>query len=983
MSCRRLLLPPPQTQALSTSTFRLPPLDGSLSLVEIYDWHLANNPGHRLFKFAQQDGIIRTICWNEAVRAIYLGAKLVRDHIGRILPEEEAPVIAIVAPSADAIPYFTMLMSIMRANCVVFPVSPRNSPAALAHLISKTNVTHIFVGREPAMSDLGDAALAIAKEKDPSATLPTTSPMPLFEELYLSQEEMYVTADDVPYTFRGSDAIAMILHSSGTSKFMKLLMCSQRLPGSTAFPKPIYWTNHRVSEQSLIPFFGELGYDWEYFRFPDLVQPHMVPYGDNTFELIVVSNIFCTPSVLNTKIDGTDAYATSDLMIPHPTKLGYWKIYGRTDDQIMHSTGEKVTSNSLQNILNQDPHVLCSVMFGRGRFQVGVIIEPKPAFRFDLTDQGKLAEYRNKIWPTIENMNSFAPQHSRLFKEMIIVAKASKPFTYTAKNTARRHAVISDYAEEINTLYDVVDESTQSSIPSPTHWDIVTATEFVRAVVVKVLGHTVHDDDDLFHHGCDSLQATWIRNSVLRALRDSACLDTRQTSANFVYDHPSICHLASFAISMASGCAGDVKGSKSGRLEAMQAMVARYTGQYPTRPEDPLQSRPSGDIVLVTGTTGSLGCHLLARLVDHIGILRVYALNRASGVKGTSLVDRQRSALQHQGLDFRIADSGKVVLLEGDMAKDNWGLEPSHWKCPLSHFDISCDSAWRIDFNLSLASFEANVKSVRSLIDFSMKSRLSDPPHLIFAGSIGVFQNPEGDQPQSEHPIPPHVAIGTGYTESKWVSEQIICHAISETSLKALIVRVGQLCGTSDGTWNLHEWFPSMVQSTLTLGCFPSDPRNVSWIPIDLAASALVEFRGSSVDSNVVHLIHPRPVSWNMISDVISSQFSVPLVPYTDWLQGLESMLPSQNRQQANAADTFTDIAVLRENRALRLLPFFKHLSKASGGDALGSCKLSMSRALSCSPMLSSISNQLTPAIVEMWLARWREEGLFSSARHC
>ena len=44
----------------------------------------------------------------------------------------------------------------------------------------------------------------------------------------------------------------------------------------------------------------------------------------------------------NTKVDGVDAYATSDLVTPHPTKKGLYKIVGRTDDQIMHSTGEKV-----------------------------------------------------------------------------------------------------------------------------------------------------------------------------------------------------------------------------------------------------------------------------------------------------------------------------------------------------------------------------------------------------------------------------------------------------------------------------------------------------------------------------------------------------------------------------------------------------------------------------------------------------------------
>lgn len=53
------------------------------------------------------------------------------------------------------------------------------------------------------------------------------------------------------------------------------------------------------------------------------------------------------PNILNTVIDGLDAYATSDLLAPHPTKPGYWRIYGRADDQIMHNTGEKVKMHIL------------------------------------------------------------------------------------------------------------------------------------------------------------------------------------------------------------------------------------------------------------------------------------------------------------------------------------------------------------------------------------------------------------------------------------------------------------------------------------------------------------------------------------------------------------------------------------------------------------------------------------------------------------
>lgn len=52
----------------------------------------------------------------------------------------------------------------------------------------------------------------------------------------------------------------------------------------------------------------------------------------------------------------------------------------------------------LESILSGDPRVKSAVMFGCGRFNPGVIIDPKPEFAFDPEDQEKLAEFRNKIW---------------------------------------------------------------------------------------------------------------------------------------------------------------------------------------------------------------------------------------------------------------------------------------------------------------------------------------------------------------------------------------------------------------------------------------------------------------------------------------------------------------------------------------------------------------------------------------------------------
>lgn len=37
-------------------------------------------------------------------------------------------------------------------------------------------------------------------------------------------------------------------------------------------------------------------------------------------------------------------------------------------------------------------------MFGRGRFHAGVLVDPKPDFKFNPADGTKFAEFKNAIW---------------------------------------------------------------------------------------------------------------------------------------------------------------------------------------------------------------------------------------------------------------------------------------------------------------------------------------------------------------------------------------------------------------------------------------------------------------------------------------------------------------------------------------------------------------------------------------------------------
>jgi len=104
---------------------------------------------------------------------------------------------------------------------------------------------------------------------------------------------------------------------------------------------------------------------WDYFPFLSNYNLKLIPSDNNTFELVVLVSylsklIGCllndilpqpgesiSPQVFNTTIDGVDAYATYDLIIEHPQRKGYWKILGRADSQIIHTSGEKTNPGPL------------------------------------------------------------------------------------------------------------------------------------------------------------------------------------------------------------------------------------------------------------------------------------------------------------------------------------------------------------------------------------------------------------------------------------------------------------------------------------------------------------------------------------------------------------------------------------------------------------------------------------------------------------
>ncbi|KAG7093077.1 putative NRPS-like protein biosynthetic cluster, variant 2 [Marasmius oreades] len=706
--------------------------------------------------------------------------------------------------------------------------------------------------------------------------------------------------------------------------------------------------------------------DWEYFELGRHCKTRLISQNDGTYELILLPSPTCIPSVYNIKVDGMDGYTTSDLLAPHPTEKGYWRVFGRSDDLIVHANGEKTNPGPLEAILKKDPHIRSVILFGRGQLQVGVLVEPENPKSFKNLD-----EFRNTIWPTVEKMNAFAPQHSRLFKEMILIADAAKPFRYTAKGSVRRQLLLKDYEDEISKLYEDVETSTQPDIPAPSHWDTISCRNFVRKVVRSVLPNGVGDDDDLFLHGCDSLRATWIRNTTLRGIRNTTKLDTRQAAWNMVYEYPTIAELGRYLLHVVTHRSFSVHGEdmispEESTIQTMQRLVENYSGRLPDSPCNAGKGTCKNKVVLLTGSTGAFGSFILASLIPDGDVSRVYALNRAKGSNFDPIGIRQQKAFRERGLDEKLLLSEKLELLEGNLLEDGFGLQLTVLQEMQQSVTHIIHNAWPVNFNLSLKSFEPAIMGLQSLLDLAIKHG----SHFLFVSSVGVLSNASENGTMPETSTRPQTALGNGYAESKWVSEEIVLRASRERGLCAVIARVGQVCGSSEnGAWSTQEWAPALIQGSAKLGCIPTDGRIVTWITPHVASRAIVDFldvAATSGSGSIMHVRNPNPISWASLAKMIATELKLETVSYEEWLNRLESRWINGRGKN-------------EEIRAICLLTFFRALlgtSDSETREAFGMPLMDIRNAVDASRTLAdSEVEKLGEVDVKRWIGHWKKVG--------
>ncbi|PFH48597.1 hypothetical protein AMATHDRAFT_81705 [Amanita thiersii Skay4041] len=749
-------------------------------------------------------------------------------------------------------------------------------------------------------------------------------------------------------------------------------------------------------------------YDQRYIIPRTDLNLQFIPLTNDTFHLIGKAPGWAYPHIVQ------------DLLLSNPNSQHahtQFLILGRADDLIILGTGEKVRPGALEREVANHPCVKDVLAFGDGRCEVGLVVElvkgcddVHPCVNLDRGEDVKrrvieelgLEEY-------IERGNEYVEGYAKVSKEMVVLTREDvKPLKRTDKGSLARKENYLIFEKEIRRCYEAVEGIKQRAEKLPLPRSIVELNRVVRRLVRDVgVGPGEQEQEeqdrlDLFEMGMDSLQAARLRREVLDRLSAIDGVLVGEVPSDFVYLHPTVEKLSRALYSILGGepplkmiqqkqLSKQVKSKEEQRIAAMEAMVDKYRqilAEFSSLLEEQERTDDKGGsrrldaftesagreekVVLLTGSTGSLGCCLLARLVKDPNVIRVVCLNRpARGYK--DLRAKQRDQLAKRNMWLTTLEWSKVVLHECDMGQDRLGLGRRAWK-DLGGVTHVVHCAWPVDFSRTLDSFEAHVRGLVEIVRVVVVLLWGEAPvRLTFVSSIAaVGRYPlvshqvsdgvcgAGGQEVPECPLGSENVTEMGYAEAKWVCEKLVEEAtrLFGGRVRGSCVRVGQMTGPDGGggegggerdgvgVWNENEHVP-----VLTL----------SWMPVDKAASSIVELLFSTQYSPIYHVENPVRQSWKGMVQTLASilrernakleqhgngqdnmYMDLEMVNYQEWLgriYRLGTTLEANGTSSYHGRDPAVDLKLTRTatNVDSPLLSFFENdfVRLAAGGVVL------------------------------------------------
>ncbi|KIW12711.1 hypothetical protein PV08_09989 [Exophiala spinifera] len=738
--------------------------------------------------------------------------------------------------------------------------------------------------------------------------------------------------------------------------------------------------------------------EWRYIQIHPAVKHEFRHRFEDLHELVVIKN---ADHELNQPVfghfPGTTEYATRDLFLSHPTKPGLWTHKSRIDDVIVFLNGEKTNPISFEQAVSAHPEVKSALVGGAQRFEAFLLIELVNPKNMNTDERHELLD---RLWPIIADANFTAPAHARISKTKVIFSRPDKPFPRAGKGTVQRRATMDLYQEQIDEAY--AEPERDGTLSPPVGVDFTkpeTLKALVESLVKQITNWTdISSSDEFFGRGMDSLQ-------VLKLTRElKTTFGLSNLAIRNIYANPTI-ELLTQAISKVA--VGETEGSSpedtdgkvlEATVEAYSRHLDRMSASIACQGDATDERDSKGRVVVLTGSTGTLGSYLLHQFVGDTEVSHIVCLNRSTDSRS---VQQTRNA-SHQ-LDTDISED-RVSFFTADLSKPSFGLTKSEYDHISTTATEIVHCSWPVDFNKSLPSFHSSLDGIVNLAVFAATARKS--PSLLFISSISAVSSYSGGPRAAIREVPETIVkditapAPMGYGQSKYLAERILDMASHKFRIKTGVVRVGQICGTSYNLpgWSRNEWFPSLVLSSQYIGALPDSLGSksaeypdgvmgtIDWIPVDKLPGIIVEllkslsYASSKAGARVFHAVNPRTTGWRNLSNAVRRALmqrtnspdlnETSIVTFGEWLSRL------QYSSKAGQAKGYDQAKLAQENPAIKLLGFFESLAipapqseadAAPGGRGLA--RLALTSTLQASPTLANLES-----IKAEWMYGWVDQ---------
>lgn len=283
--------------------------------------------------------------------------------------------------------------------------------------------------------------------------------------------------------------------------------------------------------------------------------------------------------------------------------------------------------------------------------------------------------------------------------------------------------------------------------------------------------------------------------------------------------------------------------------------------------------------VLLTGSTGFLGIHILSYLLDNTKST-VYCLIRKD--PSTSVKDKLLNKLHYYfGEKYDNLIGNRIIVINSDITRPDLGITDNKLQDLFNSISCVINSAATVKHYGYYSNFEEiNVNAVKYLVKYCKQFNKK----LVQISTISVSGNTLTDLAINHQSFTNTVYfdetslyigqdLSNLYVRSKYEAEKYVLQEIADNNLDALILRIGNITNrASDGVFQLNyndNAFMHRIQALLELKTIPDYilDNYVEFSPVDLVATAVVKsIQYSNNKMNVLHIYNDNHV---LIRDLI------------------------------------------------------------------------------------------------------------------